>query len=388
MSKYISTKLGHISRFKQGVQIPVDEQLFVEDESNVRFIRIVNYTQKDSDFRYIDRKYANNCVSEEDIVVVRYGSIGTIGRGYSGVIANNLFQVIPNDQIDKNYLYYYLTSSKSQNYLRSQVKSGAMPALSFKIVEQLPIQFPESLEEQKKIAQILSTWDEAIEATGELIEKKTLVLKRYYQELIRGDLYRESSKKLKLKDLFDRVREKNVGNNDNVLTISAQFGLVSQLDYFNKDVSGKSLLGYYFIKNGDFAYNRSYSNGYPLGAIKRLDSYSEGVVSTLYLCFRPKKDKEINSDFYMHFFEAGGLNREISKIAQEGARNHGLLNVSVTDFFDVELHFPSIKEQNDISNMLNLVNTEIELLKTKKSLFEKQKKGLMQKLLTGKVRVN
>ncbi|MPM93146.1 hypothetical protein SDC9_140282 [bioreactor metagenome] len=90
----------------------------------------------------------------------------------------------------------------------------------------------------------------------------------------------------------------------------------------------------------------------------------------------------------MHFFEAGGLNREISKIAQEGARNHGLLNVSVTDFFDVELHFPSIKEQNDISNMLNLVNTEIELLKTKKSLFEKQKKGLMQKLLTGKVRVN
>ncbi len=117
-------------------------------------------------------------------------------------------------------------------------------------------------------------------------------------------------------EVFDRITTKNSENNQNVLTISAQLGLVSQLEYFNKKVSAKDVTGYYLLHKGDFAYNKSYSNGFPMGAIKPLKYYEMGVVSTLYICFRAKG--VYISDFFEQYFDAGLLNSEISSIAQEG----------------------------------------------------------------------
>ena len=136
-------------------------------------------------------------------------------------------------------------------------------------------------------------------------------------------------------EAFKRLTTKNLENNKNALTISAQQGLVSQLDYFNKKIAAKDLTGYYLLHKGDFAYNKSYSKGYPMGAIKPLKLYDKGVLSTLYICFRAKKG--YNESFFEHYFEAGLVNSEIGKIAQEGARAHGLLNVSVKEFFK-DLH--------------------------------------------------
>ncbi|MUV03921.1 hypothetical protein GN157_09400 [Flavobacterium rakeshii] len=182
----------------------------------------------------------------------------------------------------------------------------------------------------------------------------------------------------KLKDIAERIVSKNSNNNQNVLTISAQHGLISQLEFFNKSVSAKNVEGYYLLKNGDFAYNKSYSTGYPMGAIKRLNRHNEGVVSTLYICFRFYE--KANKDFMEHYFESQIQNNELEKIAQEGARNHGLLNVGVLDFFDIDVNLPSIQEQKRISTFLSKIDQKVQIEKKILEQLDAQRKYLLQQM--------
>ena len=186
-------------------------------------------------------------------------------------------------------------------------------------------------------------------------------------------------KEVILGEAFERISEKNVNNNRNVLTISAQYGLVSQYDYFNKNVAAANIKSYYFIHKGDFAYNKSRSQGYPFGVIKPLRRYESGVVSTLYICFRAKTNCCI--DFYEQYFDTDLINNELSKIAQEGARNHGLLNMSVDDFFNkIKLLVPHSSEREKVAGCLLSIDEEISALKEKVEQLKIHKKGLMQKL--------
>ena len=170
--------------------------------------------------------------------------------------------------------------------------------------------------------------------------------------------FREEWKKEKLSDFVVRVTRKNKDNQSNLpLTISSKDGLVDQVTYFNKKVSSKDMSGYYLLKNGEFAYNKSYSVGYDFGSIKRLDMYDEGALSTLYICFALKKH---NSDFIKTYFNSLKWYKEIYMIAAEGARNHGLLNVPTEDFFDTVHTLPkSIEEQTKIADFLTLLEQRI-----------------------------
>ncbi len=162
--------------------------------------------------------------------------------------------------------------------------------------------------------------------------------------------------------------------------------MISQRDYFNKSVASDDLTGYTLLMRGEFAYNKSYSAGYPMGAIKPLEHYEAGVVSSLYLCFRIREDVNGSLDFFRHYVEAGLLTQEIEGIAQEGARNHGLLNVSVVDFFKLRLHVPSGSEQHDIANVINVAEAEERAFATQLQMLRLEKLSLMQQLLTGKRR--
>ena len=85
---------------------------------------------------------------------------------------------------------------------------------------------------------------------------------------------------------MERIVRKNTNLESTLpLTISAQYGLVDQITYFNNRVASRDISGYYLVLNGEFAYNKSYSSGYPFGAIKRLSLYDKGIVSPLYICF-------------------------------------------------------------------------------------------------------
>lgn len=180
--------------------------------------------------------------------------------------------------------------------------------------------------------------------------------------------------------LFSRLTRKNKENNNNVLTISAQKGLISQTEFFNKDISSDDKSNYYLLEKGDFAYNKSYSSGYPYGAIKELSLYDKGIVSPLYICMQKTRNNKCPS-FYLQYFEAGILNREIKAFAQEGARNHGLLNIAIGDFFNSNVILPPIAEQEKIAEILATQDGIIELKQKQIEKKEQEKKYLLQKIV-------
>ena len=197
---------------------------------------------------------------------------------------------------------------------------------------------------------------------------------------IRFKGFTEDWEQRKLCQITTRVTRKNGNQSDLPLTISAQDGLVDQRKYFNRQVASRDMSNYYLIKKGEFAYNKSYSEGYPFGAVKRLDYYDIGALSTLYILFEIT-DKNIISDFIVSYYMTHLWYKEISKRAAEGARNHGLLNISTEDFFDSELNIPnSIEEQVKIGNFIKQFDKFITLHQHKLEKLKLAKKALLQKL--------
>lgn len=257
-------------------------------------------------------------------------------------------------------------------------------------LEDLEIWLP-PVDEQQRLTTILATWDEAIATTEKLLansrQQKQLLMRKLLSGKRCFNKSPDSWQHLDFDMVFERVSRKNQVGNQNVLTISGLHGLISQRDYFNKSVASENLTGYTLLERNEFAYNKSYSTGYPQGAIKPLLAYDMGVVSSLYICFRIKEGADADFNFFRHYFEAGVLNEEVSGIAQEGARNHGLLNVSISDFFKLRLYVPSIAVQRKIAEVINVAEAEEQLFENQLAYFRTEKRALMSQLLTGKRRV-
>ena len=165
------------------------------------------------------------------------------------------------------------------------------------------------------------------------------------------------------------------------LTISAQYGLVDQITYFNNRVASRDVSNYYLILNGEFAYNKSTSEGFPFGTIKRLDLYDNGVLSTLYIIFGIKNYKETNSDFLTVLFDTDRWHKGVYERAAEGARNHGLLNISANDFLDIGLFIPrEVEEQLQIGNFFKSLDHLITLHQRKLEKLENIKKACLEKM--------
>ena len=179
----------------------------------------------------------------------------------------------------------------------------------------------------------------------------------------------------KLSCIVDRVTRKNTNLESTLpLTISAQYGLVDQVTYFNNRVASQNISNYYLVKNGEFAYNKSSSDGYPFGTVKRLDLYDMGVLSTLYIVFA-LKDQNVNSDFLACYYDTDNWYKQVSERAAEGARNHGLLNISADDFLDTDLMIPpDIQEQALIGEYLKKLDNLITLHQREQNYLHLEKK--------------
>ena len=186
-----------------------------------------------------------------------------------------------------------------------------------------------------------------------------------------------------LSDFSERVTRKNTKNETNLpLTISSKDGLVDQISYFNKTVASKDISSYYLLKEGEYAYNKSYSVGYDFGSIKRLDRYPMGALSTLYICFALKRH---NSDFIRAYFDSLKWYREIYMISAEGARNHGLLNVPTEDFFQTIHYLPQdTREQRKIASFIITLDRRIDAQQSLVKSLKKYKRGLLSQLIAQK----
>lgn len=270
--------------------------------------------------------------------------------------------------------------------------------LSKKDVGNQLIPFP-PLSEQQKIAEILSTQDKLIELQERKIEQLKTLKKGYLQNMfpkkgakspeLRFKGFTEPWEQRKLSDMVERVTRKNENLESELpLTISAQYGLIDQNKFFDKRIASRDVSGYYLLKKGEFAYNKSTSSDAPWGAVKRLDRYEMGVLSTLYIVFALKKDGNIDSDFLVSYYDTDCWHKGVQAIAAEGARNHGLLNITPADYFETVLTVPSnVKEQHQIGTFFAKLDSLITLHQHKLDKEKQKKKALMQLLLTGKVRV-
>ena len=187
----------------------------------------------------------------------------------------------------------------------------------------------------------------------------------------------------KLSDFAERVTRKNSNNETDLpLTISSKDGLVDQISYFNKTVASKDMSGYYLLRNGEYAYNKSYSVGYDFGSIKRLDRYPMGALSTLYICFALKKH---DTDFIKVYFDSLKWYKEIYMISAEGARNHGLLNVPTDEFFATKHYLPeNTAEQRKVADFLIALDRRIDAQQSLVDNLKKYKRGVMKAIFRDK----
>ena len=329
----------------------------------------------------------NECLYEGETTFI--GRKGTINKPfyYNGKFwtVDTLFYTHSFKMVLPKFVYCLF---QTINWLRYNEASG-VPSLSKDTIEKIKVRIPH-LDEQKKIARLLSLLDERIATQNKVIEDlkklKSAIIDAMFcspkqsapRKRIKG--FYSDWEKVHLNEICSRVTQKNTnGRCDLVLTIAAQYGLVSQLDFFNKSVASESLDGYYLLQKGDFAYNKSYSSEYTYGTVKRLERYEEGVLSPLYICFRPDPSK-VDSDFLTYYFDSRKWHREIMDISVEGARNHGLLNISVIEYFNTIHRIPNIEEQRAIAKVIKTIIHKMSSEQTILECYVKQRTYLLRQM--------
>ena len=182
--------------------------------------------------------------------------------------------------------------------------------------------------------------------------------------------------------IVERITRKNENLESTLpLTISAQYGLIDQNEFFDKRIASKDVSGYFLVKNGEFAYNKSTSSDAPWGAIKRLDRYESGVLSTLYIVFKILDERKTSSDYVVTYYNTDLWHKGIQAIAAEGARNHGLLNVAPADFFETNLTMPKdYAEQQQIGSFFQQLDSLITLHQRKYDKLQILKKAMLEKM--------
>ena len=306
-------------------------------------------------------------LSTGSILITKDGTLGKVALVEElpkpATLNAGVFNVRVKDDafLSYKYLYHYLKAPFLMKYVTANATGGTIKHLNQSILVDFPIPIT-GKQEQDRIAKLLDSLESIItlhqrKLNNLKLKKKALLQKLFpkngerYPEL-RFPGFTDAWEQRKLSQITVRVTRKNGNQSDLPLTISAQDGLVDQRKYFNRQVASRDMTNYYLIKKGEFAYNKSYSEGYPFGAVKRLDYYDIGALSTLYILFEIT-DKNISSDFLVSYYMTHLWYKEVSKRAAEGARNHGLLNISTEDFFNSELNIPnSIEEQVKIGNLI------------------------------------
>ena len=290
-----------------------------------------------------------------------------------------------NENVDYKFLFYFI----ARYNLSKIADTSTIPQINNIHISPIKITLP-SIHEQRKISKLLTILDTKIETQKKIIEDLKKLKAAIAEKLFCGPYDEAPELRVanssaswnlyRLKDVCQRISERNSQESSSlVLTIAAQYGLVSQTDFFNKSVASENLSNYYLIQKGDFAYNKSYSGEYPWGAVKRLELYETGVLSPLYICFKPNP-LIVDSDFLSHYFETHKWHNGIAQIAGEGARNHGLLNVSISDYFATLHRLPGLPEQKKIASYLNLLSDIISLANKELKCYSRQKQYLLARM--------
>ncbi|MDU2291218.1 MAG: restriction endonuclease subunit S [Clostridium celatum] len=323
---------------------------------------------------------------KDTVLVAMYGGFNQIGR--TGILVEEATtnQALSAITVDKNiilpmYLLNYL-NFRVVDWKAYAASSRKDPNITKKDVENFKVLIP-PVREQEKIVEILSTWDSVIEKQEQLIEKKKEFKRGLMQRLLSGEVrfknFKDDWKTYKVNNLTKQVINKNKdGNISLVLSVTNKKGFITQEEQFEKQVASKDLSNYKIVRKGEFAYNPSRIN---VGSIDLLTKFNEGLLSPMYIVF--KCDEQLLSEYYNYWIKTNMFKKQMDKYLSGSVRE----TLSFEDMGLMKIKLPSMEEQKMIVDLLNNMNTEIELLEKELEALKLQKKGLMQRLLTGEVRV-
>ncbi len=334
-------------------------------------------------------KSAAKLIPENSIAVVTHVGVGKLVFVPFSYTTSQDFTSLSDLKTDAKFTCYSLYK-RIQNDLHI-VQGSAIKGITKEDLLTKEIAVP-NIEEQKKIGDYFRGLDHLItlhqRKCNEMKKMKKFMLQKMFPKNgqknpeIRFEGFTDDWEQRKLGEICERVTRKNKDNESELpLTIASQYGLIDQRDFFNKVVAAKDMTNYYLLKKGEFAYNKSYSNGFDYGSIKRLNAYEQGCLSTLYICFSIHSD-EVDSDYLESFFDTLNWYDDVSMICAEGARNHGLLNVDTKAFFtDVRIKLPSqIKEQKKIAAFFNNLDHLITLHQRKCNWLKKLKEHMLKNI--------
>ena len=297
------------------------------------------------------------------------------------------------DKICSDFLYLLFNHADSRKQITEQSTGTKVkhtsPDRLCSVIGLIP-----PLLEQKKIAQILSTWDKAISVTEKLLANSQQQKKALMQQLLTGKkrLLNENGVRFstewefkRISEIATRVQRKNDAAEHPILTISSLSGFVRQDERYSRYMAGESVKNYILLKKGEFAYNKGNSKTYEFGCIFDLEAYEAGLVPHVYVCFRLKNG--LSHRYFKYLFEADYLKPQLGALVNTGVRNNGLLNIKPTEFMQTKVPVPCFEEQESIADMLYNSSRTIRVLQDKLACLKDEKKALMQQLLTGKRRV-
>ena len=289
---------------------------------------------------------------------------------------------------------YFEQDARLNNYLRPLVNKGAKNTLLISDTDALEgeVCLAPTFDEQKAIGQFFDSLDNLITLHQRKYDKLQVLKKAMLEKMfpkngssvpeIRFKGFTDAWEQRKLGEVVERITRKNENLESTLpLTISAQYGLINQNEFFDKRIASKDVSGYFLVRNGEFAYNKSTSSDAPWGAIKRLDSYESGVLSTLYIVFKILDERKTSSDYIVTYYNTDLWHKGIQAIAAEGARNHGLLNVAPADFFETNLTMPKdYAEQQQIGSFFQQLDHLITLHQRELEKLQNIKKSMLEKM--------
>ena len=390
-------KLGEVADLITGY--PFESKNFTND--GVKLVRGMNVKRGYLDFSdeicehwRTQEGLENYLLEKDDILIQMDGAL--IGKSYAKIAENQLPALLVQrvtrvrtnvDKANEAFIYQEIQRNFLQ-YIQGIKTETAVPHLSLNDIANFIVAFP-STAEQKQIGNIFDTLDHLITLHQRKLEKlKELrkgVMKKLFNQEVRFKADDESEfpewEKKKIGDVFSKIKDKNKdGRNQNVITNSAEFGLINQRDFFDKDIAvdGKTE-NYTVIKTGDFVYNPRKSKQAPYGPFNCYKLEENGIVSPLYTCLRPKSN--VNDKYLLWYFKSGSWYRFIYENgAQNGARHD---RVGMTDSLmqEIPVYLPqAVEEQQKIAECLSALDYVIEKQKATLAAWEELKKGLLQQM--------
>ena len=379
-------KLGEVCNIHDGIHSTPKYT-----SSGVKFISVEDIADYTKTNKYISKndfeKFFKYKPKINDIFLTRIGNIGTPALIYTDediayyVTISLLHNIIK--QVESKFLYYLIQGNEFQQEIYKRTLHVAFPKkINLNEIGECKILLP-PIDEQKKIADILSLWDKAIQQTKDLIAYKETQKKGLMQNLLTGKKrlhgFNEKWKHYHLKYLIKEVNIRNKNNEEiEILSVSNKHGFIMQDDFFDKRVASKNTKNYKIVKRNQFAYNPSRIN---VGSIALLENFNIGLLSPMYIVF---ECNNLLSYVYFNYWVTSHLFTGVIKTYLSGSVRDSL---NFKDMGQISIILPPLEEQKAIADILSKADEEINLLNKQLDLYTEQKKGLMQNLLTGKIRV-